>query len=415
LLAVHVNHGLRGTAARRDEIFVTQLCARWGVACKVYAPDVRGAAARSKWSWEEAGRKLRQGCFLQAASEFRARAVVLAHHQDDQAETVLFNFLRGTGLRGLGGMLPVRAFPHPQAPAGLKLLRPLLGLGKTELLAYCRKHRLTWRHDQSNEDTAFTRNFIRQRLLPWLEKKINPALRQVLARTAENAAHDEAYLEKCAQKALRACKPEWGDSRGALQRKPLARLDTALRFRVLSLAWDQLGIPQKSQAHLAALEQAVLGSDSYAGDLPGKWRARLGLKSLELFQVLAPKTGRASVLLNPSSPFGVHTQIYAHPVKLRSVPAGSSFIYVDAKKIADTLHCRVRQPGDSMRPLGLGGQHKEIKKILAEMRVPAAKRATWPLVVMGREIIWVYQGPMAETVKLDGATRRILKLTLKAG
>ena len=195
LLAVHVNHGLRGAQAQRDEAFVVSLCTRWGVPCKVYAPDVRGAAAGRKWSVEEAGRKLRQECFLLAAREFGAQAVLLAHHRDDQAETVLFNFLRGTGLRGLGGMLPVRVFPHPGAPAGLKLIRPLLEVAKADLTAYCRSQHLTWRHDQSNEDTNFSRNRIRRRLIPWLEKNFNPALRLVLARAAESAARDEAWLE----------------------------------------------------------------------------------------------------------------------------------------------------------------------------------------------------------------------------
>ncbi|NTV53071.1 MAG: tRNA lysidine(34) synthetase TilS [Candidatus Firestonebacteria bacterium] len=412
LLAVHVNHGLRGSQADRDERFVVRMCTRLGVACKVFSPDVSSAAVAQKWSWEEAGRKLRQKCFLQAAREFRARAVVMAHHRDDQAETVLFNFLRGTALRGLGGMLPVRTFPHPEAPAALKLVRPLLGVSKAELLAYCRAHRLAWRLDATNHDTAFIRNRIRHRLLPYLEKNFNPGLRLVLARSAESAARDEVWLEACAQKSLCACAPVWGLARVALDRRRLAALAEPLRFRVLALLWDRLGIPGKSQAHLADLAQAVAPGGSPAGHLPGKWRVRVGADLLEIFLPPEPKPGKAGSGLNRDLLVGVHSEPVSLPVKARRVPAGSSFIYVDAEKIRGALSCRVRRPGETLQVLGLSGGHKHIKKILSEMGIPPAQRAGWPLVVMRKEVIWVYRGPMSESVKLDAKSRRAIKLTL---
>jgi tRNA(Ile)-lysidine synthase len=415
LLAVHVNHGLRGAQAQRDEAFVVSLCTRWGVPCKVYAPDVRGAAAGRKWSVEEAGRKLRQECFLLAAREFGAQAVLLAHHRDDQAETVLFNFLRGTGLRGLGGMLPVRVFPHPGAPAGLKLIRPLLEVAKADLTAYCRSQHLTWRHDQSNEDTNFSRNRIRRRLIPWLEKNFNPALRLVLARAAESAARDEAWLEELSQRALRACAPASTTARITLARSRLAALAEPLRRRVLSQVWDQLGIPHKSQAHLANLERALEQAGTYTGHLPGKWRVRQGAKYLEIFKTPDKKRTTAPASLDHPAFSGVYMEKCPVPSQGGKLPKNSPYIYVDAGKITGELICRSRRPGDTMCPLGLSGQHKEVKKIFMEMRVPAAKRAVWPLLVMGKEIIWVYRGPMAESVKLDGKTRQALKLILKRG
>jgi tRNA(Ile)-lysidine synthase len=410
---VHVNHGLRGAAARRDELFVARLCTRLGVAWKVYSPEVRKTAVDRKWSLEEAGRKLRQESFLSAAREFKAQAVLLAHHRDDQVETVLFNFLRGSGARGLGGMLPARAFPHAGAPAGLKLLRPLLGVPKADLAAYCRQQHLGWRHDQSNEDTGFTRNRLRRRLLPWLEKNLNPGVRSVLARAAESTARDEAWLESEARRGLRACRPRWSQDGVSLEKKQLVGLAEPLRIRVLSLVWDQLGIPGKSQAHLLGLEQAVLGFGPPARHLPGTWRLQPGVKTLGFFRTSGQEKAVVAGNLSHSCAYGVHIQNCRVPAKAGRVGVGSSFIYVDAEKITGALSCRPRRVGDLFKPLGLGGRHKELKKVLAEMHIPIAQRADWPLVVMGNEIVWVYQGPMAERFKLTAVTRKALKITLE--
>ncbi len=412
VIAVHVNHGLRGAAAKRDERLVRQLAGQLGMTCRVYTLDVRKEARCRKLSLEEAGRILRQECFLLTARSEKAAAVLVAHHQDDQAETLLLNLLRGAAAKGLGGMPESRAFPHPGAPRGLLLIRPLLGIPKSGLTAYCQKHHLSWHTDASNRDAVFMRNRIRHRLIPFLEKQFQPNIRQVLARTAETMARDQAWLDKQTEKTLRTCLRASTLRQCRLALSTLRSMDEALRFRVFSRVWDQLGIPQKSQQHLAHLEELSSQTGTLAAfDLPGGWRARVTSRRLELYQSGRPDEKKIPGA-NSNVPLGVYAQPCRVPARGGVVPPGSTYVYVDAEKIHAPLQCRPRRAGDVMKPLGLQGRRKELKKILADMKIPQAQRQMWPVVVMGDEIIWVYRGPVSETVKLESNSRRALKIHL---
>lgn len=413
LVAVHVHHGLRGADADRDQRWVENQCRRLRVPCLVYRRDVRAEAERHKLSLESAGRLARQECFLAAARLFNARAVFLAHHQDDQAETLLLNLLRGAGGRGLAGLRVSRAFPHPQAPAGLRLLRPLLSAPKAELEAYLRRAGVRWRRDLSNADPAFARNRIRTQLLPYLEKEFNPRIGPLLARSAEALARDNDLLDEWTTRRLkRLPHPEAG--RGlAWPRAGLRRLPEALQWRLLSEAWDRLGIPGKTSEHLAGLLQA-LHVDTAGSELPGRWRVRSKADRLEFRPPESPgiSSEKKRILSGRFSGYGVESVPVSGPVALRDVPAGADFFYADAVKITGPLAVRGRRPGDSMRPLGLKGRTKTVKKILSEMRVPAAQRAAWPILTLSGEIIWIYRGPVSETVKADAATCNILKIRI---
>ena len=175
----HVNHGLRRDAGR-DARFVAALADRWDLPSAVVAVPVRAYARRTGRSLEDAGRVLRYQALGRLARRWRCRAILTAHTADDQIETVLMNVLRGAGPKGLAGM-PARR--RLAAGSSLWLLRPLLGVRREELRNYLSRQRLTWKEDPSNQDLSFTRNYLRQAVLPSLEKRF-PGVGERLLRMA---------------------------------------------------------------------------------------------------------------------------------------------------------------------------------------------------------------------------------------
>lgn len=168
--ACHVNHNLRPTA-KRDENLVIKLCKELGVPLIVKKVAVKSLAKKEKLSLEHAARKLRYKALQETAKEFKAKVIAFAHHADDNIETFFLNILRGTQLKGLGGIPAARPF------GDIKIIRPFLCLSKQEILDYCAYHNLPFENDETNFDDIYTRNFIRLKLLPMLEEK-QPQIRK---------------------------------------------------------------------------------------------------------------------------------------------------------------------------------------------------------------------------------------------
>lgn len=181
LRLAHVHHGLRGASADKDAAFTLKLAARLGVEAVILRVDARARAAEKGGGVEDAARELRYKALAREARRLRCRVVAAGQHLDDQAETVLLNLLRGTRLKGLGGMPPARAL----AP-GVRLVRPLLPISRAEVMEYLRQHGLTYRKDPTNRSTRFLRNWLRLKVIPLLETR-QPRVREHLAGLAAQA------------------------------------------------------------------------------------------------------------------------------------------------------------------------------------------------------------------------------------
>lgn len=197
IIVAHVNHGIRGFEADRDEKFVRVLAKKYGLKCEVKCVQLAG-----KTGQEEKGRKIRRDFFERLRKKYKARWILTAHTEDDQIETIVFNFLRGSGPAGLAGMQMVNGY----------YVKPLLGLSKAEILAYLKARKIKYCKDRTNEETHYRRNFLRKRILP-LFKKINPNFRQTLIRNAQTFREIHEWLEKEATFTLRQAQ---GDNQQAL-------------------------------------------------------------------------------------------------------------------------------------------------------------------------------------------------------
>ncbi len=219
LVAVHVEHGIRGEESLADAAYVAELCERWNVKLSVERIDVEAVARERGLTVEEAGRTVRYEVFARIAQEQSADRIAVAHNRNDQAETVLWNLARGSGVKGLGGIRPVRG----------RIIRPLLFTERSEIEAYLRTQGIRWRTDRTNLETAYTRNRIRLELLPWLTERLNAQAVDHIAQAAQRLWEVQDYLEaqtaQAAQRSVFAGSWETGIvPAGRAAEKPVAEL-----------------------------------------------------------------------------------------------------------------------------------------------------------------------------------------------
>lgn len=266
---VHVNHGLRPGAADRDQHYVQRLCQSHGISCKVVSADCTALARELHMTGEEAGRKLRYDAFYETAREISAKIaaehggapedfaehvkIAVAHNADDQAETILFRILRGTGTDGLAGIA------YERKERGFSVIRPVLDLPRRDIENYCRENDLHPVEDHTNRQSIYTRNRIRLELLPLLEREYNENIRVGLRRMGKIAAADSDYLQRCAEKALQELLQEKSLNEIVLEREGLAELHEALRHRILLKCFAALGLQSDVSAERIAAADKIIG------------------------------------------------------------------------------------------------------------------------------------------------------------
>ncbi|MEQ1751852.1 MAG: tRNA lysidine(34) synthetase TilS, partial [Prosthecobacter sp.] len=185
LILCHLNHGLRGRESGQDAAFVRRLAARHGLKCEIRKVAADSHAHQHQISVETAGRELRHAFLFDMARKHRAKSVFIAHHADDQAETILGNLCRGSALRGAGGMMKIT--PMKSDGQCLFFLRPLLDWQRADIDAYIQEHRLTFREDSSNLSLEYRRNRLRHEVLPLLNDIFNRDVAPIIARFGQHA------------------------------------------------------------------------------------------------------------------------------------------------------------------------------------------------------------------------------------
>ena len=407
LSACHVNHGLRGEAADRDERFVREACAALGVPLRVFRAAERGEIPAHPG--EDWARRLRYGCFDALRVENGITRVATAHTATDQAETLLFRLARGTGLHGAAGIRPLRE----------GFCRPLLCLTRQETETVCRELGQGWVTDETNAGDAYARNRLRHAALPAL-RSANRAAEENLARFCEKAAKADAYLSRQAEHLLdTACcgKGQW--RLADLQDADPLLLETALH-RLVSPERDA------EEKYIRLLAQ-IVRQGSGAVQLTGK--VRFGIAGGCLRREEPPeRPPEAQAFCRPFVPRnGVEYRLpngwkliarvfpAAFPEKTQAVHKKDLKNQADYARIMmlyPALCLRSRQPGDGFRPAGRG-LRKELRKWMNEANVPVVQRGMLPLLAAGSEVVWVCGGGFADGLAPDQNTKNILELELE--
>ena len=246
LIICHLNHSLRGKESDQDAAFVRRLAKKHNLPCEIAKTNVAALAKSARLSLETAARQARHAFFLQASEKHQTPHLFLAHHAEDQAETVLANACRGTGLPGIAGMKPVQTLNN-----GLILHRPLLTWRRTDIDTYITTHKLRFREDPSNTSPAHRRNRLRHDILPRLNQALDRDVTPALVRLAAHASRDDDLLTSLTHTWIQTHTPFTSD--GRLQITPaLKALHPALLTRLLRLWLQSHNIPNIDQTHIDA-------------------------------------------------------------------------------------------------------------------------------------------------------------------
>ncbi|MDD3253629.1 MAG: tRNA lysidine(34) synthetase TilS [Lachnospiraceae bacterium] len=413
LRVVHVHHGLRGAEADRDEAYVKELCERLAVPFTGIHRDVSGYAKAHNLSTEEAGRILRYEALEAEAERWEAEEVAggqqprpvwiaVAHHQEDNAETILHHLLRGSGLRGLSGIRAVQG----------RRIRPLLDVSREEILAYLKEQNISWCEDSTNQSEDYTRNRIRTQILPVLKEQVNTRAEENILRAGRIFAQADAYLEA---QAGRVWEKAGSGQEGVaaeialeafLQQEEI--IQTYLLRRMLDLAAPhQKDVTARHYAQLTALSAGPVGGQM---NLPGGVRAVVGYTALRLeqgraVQELAQETGCADEK-------NFHMQVFPRE-KEAEIPKNQYTKWFDYDKIKVSLSVRSRQEGDYlMLP---DGQRKMIARYMIDEKIPREERERILLLAEGHHVLWVVGYRISEYYKITNDTKAILQVTFDGG
>ena len=348
LFAAHVNHNLRGAESDGDEAFCRDLCGRFGVPLEVLSADVKKAAKEAGKGVEEAARDIRYAFFEKTADRFACDKIALAHNADDNAETVIWNITRGSGVKGISGIPPVRG----------RIIRPLIGLPKSEIKESLEKRGIEYRVDSTNEETVYTRNKIRRRVIPEL-KELNPSFLEAVSRLSEAAREDERFICEAAAAVETDDVSEIAALPKALKNRVIAaRIEKACGFTADS------GMVERVAALLESgktSKSAVLKNGRLAGINKGK--LVFPGKEAESFEKTPLENGENII---DGRAVGVVEKEDAVEVAF----AGEK-IKIKREKIAGRLYARSRGEGDRFR---LHGVNRALKRLLIDRKIPREER-----------------------------------------
>lgn len=371
--AVHVNHGLRGSASDGDEAFVRALCRALDVPLLVFRATPPAHAGEA-WA-----REARYGFFREAMAQTGCEALALAHHQDDQAETLLLHLLRGAGLTGLCGMAP------DAMQGGMRVVRPLLHLTRAQLQEALLDSGQPWREDESNGDDRYLRNALRHQLLPEMERLL-PGASQRLAHTALLLRAEEDDRQSAAEAFLH----QYAGSAWLLL-GPLLTQSPAMQRRILRTWWQQAAGGRMEERGLdydqtAALLQLISSGAGAKCNLPGGWHGVRGWKCLHLVGPESTEqeaTEQSIVLPSPTqTSLGGVTLLLQAPL---GTPGDGRVAQELPEALLDGCVLRFRRPGDWIRPFG--GGRKRLQDYFTDKRVDAPFRHQVPLLCRGSEVL----------------------------
>ena len=390
--AAHYEHGLRGEDSLRDAAFVERFCRERGIPCAIEHGDAAAYAAEKRLGIEEAARELRYAFLERAADELGCDLIATAHNADDNAETLLLNLIRGSGLRGLGGIPPKRG----------RIVRPLLEVPREEIAAYLSENGLPHTEDRSNEDERFRRNLVRRRLLPLLWE-MNPAFVRAAGNTAQLLRQDEDCLAALAEAFV--AEHYRGDS---VPVGKLLELHPAISSRVVRMLCDN----SLEREHVEDVLKFCRGGGLGFLDLPGqrlrREQGRLFFTQGEKLSLPERELRPGETLEIPELGLRVRADLVVYNSNVNSLFKTYWIKYENIRGSA--ILCTGRRPGDRMRP-AYRGCGKSLKALFTEAGMNSAERES-ALVFRDEAGILAVHDLAVDERSLPGEGDTALRLTL---
>ena len=396
LRAVHVNHHVRGEEAVRDQEFTRRLCESLGVPLDLYDYDVPRMAETEHLSCEEAGREARRRAFYRTACRWERPdqvRIALAHHENDQAETVLHNLVRGAGLAGLAGIRPVH-----RTGSGM-YIRPLLCISREETENYLIQRGVPWMTDSTNEEEVYTRNKIRREILPAL-MQINSGAVKNIAAAAGRVLEAEDYLSELTQKAVEKYTAKEGSV--WILSRDLFEEPMLLQKRVVKNVLEAAAGKKKdlSSAHMEAVLELAKGRTGASASLIYGLRAQQVYGDIHITRGEQEKKDLLEL------------EFRVFPYENQQIPEKTYTKWFDYDKIKNGLAVRRRLPGDYLM-ISRDGGTKKLKDYFIDCKVPRRERDNVTLLADGSHVLWAVGYRISEYYKVTSQTKKVIKVQVK--
>ncbi len=409
LFVVHINHQIRGAEADQEEQFVRDFCLKHGISVNCIKADVKKLAREKRWSLEEAGRFVRYQAFEEECKQHNCHKIAIAHNMNDNAETVLFHLFRGTKMEGMSG---IHAVHH-------RIVRPLLETKRDAIEVFMKGENIAYCTDSSNLSLDYTRNKIRNYLLPYVKEQINEKSLEHIVSFAKEMERVATYLCKQTNQAFSHIATIYHD-RVELDLMLLQKEDIILQNTVIKMAIEQLSKSKKDieEKHIQLAKQLILNQPGKQITLPYHIIIQRGYTTLivkkqeckpDVKRIEYPVTIPGIVAVQEMN-CEFHFEIIMVQGEL-TIPKNCYTKWFDYDKIIDTVVIRTRQQGDFLQIHKDGGK-KSIKSLLIDEKVPKESRDTCCFLASGHHVLWIPQIRTSEAFLIDETTTRILSVTL---
>lgn len=411
IIVVHVHHGIRGEHADSDQQFVEQFCRERKLSFRVFQADVPALSKEWGMTVEEAGRTFRYQCFFQVARTLPDSVVAVAHHSDDQAETVLFRLARGTGLRGLCGMAPV------SEQDGVTVIRPLLCIDRNRVEELLASWGMSYCQDETNASEAYRRNYVRHTLLPQMKVLNEQAVRHINELAQQSAAVMEYLSFETEQAYERLVKrKESKDTSHVLtaSRQALTACHEVIRSEVLRRMITELCGRSKdiTRQHIGMLHSLLLsvenGTKYY--DFPYGMRAGISYDTFWMASKEEVLTGKDKVHADVTQSW-LSVQERSRE-DFHNFPKNNYTKIIDYATIKGDLFLRYKKPGDKL-VIDRQGHKKSLSRFFIDEKVPEPLRQRIPLVCDEEQIIWVVGYRLNPLCYVTQSTKRVYELVVQ--
>ena len=415
LFVIHVNHNIRGSEAKADEEFVVNYCTKNDVHVTVVSKDVKILASEHGWSEEEAGRNVRYDAFYKECEENKCNKIAIAHNKNDNAETILFHLLRGSGIDGMRGIRPRRE----------KIIRPLLNTSRFEIENYVKVNNIPYHVDATNLLEDYTRNKIRLTMLPFAEREINAKAMEHIVSMAEQLTEVADYIHRVTMSSYKDIVSE---------REPEIEIDL-IKFKSLELViqksllrkviflWikqlkdiqeghimDIIALTNKQVGKYIHLPYGIIVRKTYHSIVFSKEDCEQNLQNTpqQKLNISVQIPGAYSI---DSCGYTIFFELFEYKKSMR-IPKNGYTKWFDYDKIKTAVVIRTRQIGDYLQ-IGKQGGNKSLKSVFVDNKIPSDSRDKIPLICDGSHVLWILGGRNSEGYHIDDETKTVLVIRVE--
>lgn len=399
VVVVHVNHGLRGVQADADEEFVRTLCQQHNLPLEICREDVAAVAKEQRKSEEEAGRDVRREAFREAMKKYHGTKIALAHHMNDNAETFLMNLSRGAGIKGIGGMRPVNE----------EWIRPLLCVERSEIEQYLATEEIAYCTDDTNKSDDYTRNRIRNHVIPYLEKEINVAAVAHITEVMERLQEVQMFLEEQVKIYLQTCVKET-ESGYILDRSIFETVPKVLKPLLIKSMLEKVSGREKDlgAVHVELLLDLLRGQVGRKADLPYEVEAK------RIYEGIRLQRKRADLVKTSRGEYQVQCKIFDVCEGNLKLAEKSNTKRFDYDIISEEICVRTRQPGDYIT-IHSDGRTQKLKSFFINQKIPKEDRDQILLVADGSHILWIMGYRDNPVYRVQKETKKIIEIQINKG